>query len=99
MYESAPGKDELLHSIFHYSFHSPSAECFDHRTRDTTSLLQHGSFVFYFASFKFCWNIENYGICPFCHMVQSKHTLFGDIIVSTDQLIPMLTHCLVAGLV
>lgn len=64
-----------------------------------SSLLQDGSFVFYFASFSFCWNIENYAISPFCHMVQSKYILIGDIIVSTDQLIPMLAHCLVAGLV
>lgn len=33
------------------------------------------------------------------YVVQSKYILIGDIIVSTDQLIPMLTHCLVAGLV
>lgn len=63
-----------------------------------STLLQDSSFVFYFASFTFCWNTKNYGICPFCHMVQSKYILFGNIIVSTDQLIPMLTHCL-AGLV
>lgn len=36
-----------------------------------SSLLQNGSFVFYFASLRFCWNIENDGISPLCHMVQS----------------------------
>lgn len=64
-----------------------------------SSLLQDGSFGFYFALFRFCWNIENYGISPFCRMMQSKCILISDIIVTTHQVKLMLTHCLVAGLV